>query len=823
MGGGGRGHAGRRRSRRAGLGPRAGQPRGRGRLRRPTSSSRSSYRRPRTSRCSCSATATATSSTCSSATARCSAATRRSSRSRPRLEPRPGAARPICDAALAHRPGRRLRQRRHRRVPRRRRHGRRSTSSRSTRASRSSTPSPRRSPASTWCESQILDRPGAPLWPTRSACPAGRDQRQRLRHPVPRHHRRPDQQLHARLRPDRRTTARPAASASGSTAARRSPAPIDHAVLRLAAGEGHAPGAARSIDALAPHGARPAGVPHPRREDEHPVPAERASTHPDFLARQRHHALHRRDAGAVPVRRAHATAPPSCSPTSATSSSTAIPTVNGQPELADRAEPPPLRRGDRSAAAAARATAPRAGPREVRRSGCASRSRCCSPTPPCATPTSRCWPRACARSDMLRVGRTPALATARPVLAGDVGRGDVRHRHAVPQGGPLAAPAPSCASASRTSSSRCCCRAATPSATPTTPTTSCERFVARGRRAPASTSSASSTPSTGSPNMRVAIEAVPSTPAASARRPSATPATSSTRSATKYNLNYYVDLAKELGEDRRAHPRASRTWPACCRPRGRGDAGRPRCAARSACPSTSTPTTPPAASSPPTWPPSGGRRHRRCAMGPFSGMTSQPSLGAPITATDGTDTPRCPSTPGRPRAVLGGGAAVYQPFEAGLAAHRHRLPPRDPRRPALQPPPAGDASAWATGSRTSSSLYAACNELLGRRSRSPPAPRWSATSPCTSSARGVTPEQLAANPGPRPARHRRRVPPGRAGTPVGGFPGRSAPPPWRAAGRGPEGELSRRRSRRLHGDDATTVLDRLCSRPAPLLREHRDR
>jgi hypothetical protein len=45
----------------------------------------------------------------------------------------------------------------------------------------------------------------------------------------------------------------------------------------------------------------------------------------------------------------------------------------------------------------------------------------------------------------------------------------------------------------------------------------------------------------------------------------------------------------------------------------------------------------------------------------------------------------------RPGAVLGGVRKVYAPFESGLpGADRPRLPPRDPRRAAVQPAPAGD-------------------------------------------------------------------------------------------------------------------------------------
>ena len=68
---------------------------------------------------------------------------------------------------------------------------------------------------------------------------------------------------------------------------------------------------------LPPHGSRPARVPHPRREDQHSVPRKCGEPSP-FPARRGHHVVSRRIAGAVPFRRAAATAPRSCSPIWAT-------------------------------------------------------------------------------------------------------------------------------------------------------------------------------------------------------------------------------------------------------------------------------------------------------------------------------------------------------------------------------------------------------------------------------------------------------------------------------------------------------------------------
>ena len=67
------------------------------------------------------------------------------------------------------------------------------------------------------------------------------------------------------------------------------------------------------------------------------------------------------------------------------------------------------------------------------------------------------------------------------------------------------------------------------------------------------------------PNMQVAMEAVHQDRRASARRPSATPATSSIPSGTKYDLKYYVELAKEL-EKMGAHILAIKDMAGLCKP-----------------------------------------------------------------------------------------------------------------------------------------------------------------------------------------------------------------------------------------------------------------
>ena len=123
---------------------------------------------------------------------------------------------------------------------------------------------------------------------------------------------------------------------------------------------------------------------------------------------------------------------------------------------------------------------------------------------------------------------------------------------------------PSCASGSRTSSSRCCCGPRTPSATRTIPTTSSRR-------------SSRSRPQAGIdlfrifdslnwlPNLQRGDRGRARRPARSARRPSATPATSSIPNRPKYDLKYYVELAKEL-EKLGAHILAIKDMAGLCKP-----------------------------------------------------------------------------------------------------------------------------------------------------------------------------------------------------------------------------------------------------------------
>ena len=184
------------------------------------------------------------------------------------------------------------------------------------------------------------------------------------------------------------------------------------------------------------------------------------------------------------------------------------------------------------------------------------------PTRRSATPTSRCWPPGCG----------PATCSAWPTPTPGSARASSRSRcgAAPPSTRPCGSSRktrgngwPSFARRSPTSSSRCCCAGRTPSATRAIPTTSSRRSSRRPPR-PGSTCSASSTRSTGSPTW--SCRSRPSArPGRSARRRSATPATSSTRSRPKYDLAYYVELAKEL-EKRGANLIAIKDMAGLCKP-----------------------------------------------------------------------------------------------------------------------------------------------------------------------------------------------------------------------------------------------------------------
>ena len=183
-------------------------------------------------------------------------------------------------------------------------------------------------------------------------------------------------------------------------------------------------------------------------------------THPTFLAGELHDAVHRRDAGAVstsPQRQDRAT------------QAADVPRRDDRQRqsagarTARRAIAPRSRRRcpqlDPHAADSRRARATsfkELGPEKFAPVGRASRSRCCSPTRPSATPTSRCWPRGCAPTTCC-ASPTPTPGCAADCSRWRCGAGRRSTRRCASSRNARGSGWPSCASGSRTSSSRCCC------------------------------------------------------------------------------------------------------------------------------------------------------------------------------------------------------------------------------------------------------------------------------------------------------------------------------------------------------------------------------
>ena len=166
--------------------------------------------------------------------------------------------------------------------------------------------------------------------------------------------------------------------------------------------------------------------------------------------------------------------------------------------------------------------------------------------------------------DLLHIADAYARHASRAVLAGDVGRGDVRHVDAVPEGMTRGSGWPTCASEIPNILFQMLLRACNAVGYTNYPDNVVRAFVQGSGRRRASTSSASSTRSTGCRTCGWRWTPC-SRPAASARRPSATRATSSIPQRPKYDLKYYVELAKEL-EKLGAHILAIKDMAGLCKP-----------------------------------------------------------------------------------------------------------------------------------------------------------------------------------------------------------------------------------------------------------------
>ena len=244
-------------------------------------------------------------------------------------------------------------------------------------------------------KAQIRIAGGARIGEPASGVPAaGRDPHQRACPAVPHHHRGPGKQLHPRLRHDHRV---PQPGRLRRAPGRRHRLHRrDHlALLRFAAGEGDRLGADPRGDHRA-HAPRAVGVPHPRRGEQPALP--RPAHHAPALRQRRlHHALHRGHPGAVPV--AAQARPRQPHPLLHRHHHRQRPSGDPQPPAAGELRAREAAAGPAAGAGAGQqAEARRARRRRASRSGCSRSSACSSPTPACAMRTSRCWPRACARS-----------------------------------------------------------------------------------------------------------------------------------------------------------------------------------------------------------------------------------------------------------------------------------------------------------------------------------------------------------------------------------------------------------------------------------------
>ena len=515
----------------------------------------------------------------------------------------------------------------------------------------------------------------------------------RLRHPVPRHHRGPGQQLPARLRPAQQL---PLGQRHGHPPRRRLGLHRrgHHAVLRLAAGQGDGP---------------------------RPALRRRRPPHEAQLCRSSASAASRRTSRSSSTSsRTRSSSPAACT----TRFIDETPELFHLPRRQDRAtqaahlhrrgdrQRPPARPGRPSCRRAGTVPTPRrrrrpAGTRvdaaaggharpasasSGRRSsppGCWSRSGCWSPTRPSATPTSRCWRRACAPTTCCASPRStrPGCRSCSRWRCG-AGRRSTR-RCASSRSRPGSA-WPSCASACRTSSSRCCCARPTPSATPTIPITSSRRS-SRSRPQAGIDLFRIFDALNGLPNLRLAIEAVRDT---GMLCEAAVCYTGDILDPKRDQVQ--PQLLRRPGEGAGEARRQPARHQGHGRPvqalRGPG-AGARAASRKSACRSTSTRTTAPAGRSPRTcWRP---RRAWTSSIAPWRrspGMTSQPSLHAVVEALrfQPRDTrPRRRGDAGGGRLLAGGAPPVRAVRDGPAVAAVGRLPERDARRPVHEPVPAG--------------------------------------------------------------------------------------------------------------------------------------
>ena len=228
---------------------------------------------------------------------------------------------------------------------------------------------------------------------------------------------------------------------------------------------------------------------------------------------------------------------------------------------------------------------------------------------------------------------------------------------------------------------------ATPSATRPIPTTWCA-FIKRSAENGIDVFRIFDSLNATSNNMQLAIESVRNDTNASARRPSATPATSSIRRATKHSLRLLREACEGTPVKMGTHILGIKDMAGLQNRTRRMRSSRP-CAKKSACRFTSTRTTPAASTRAASCAPVMPGRHCGRSAGVDGRMTSQPCLNGIVAALKNTD-----RDTGLDQTALddlsrywGVVRELYYPFEEGLKApgpdvYQHEMPGGQHNEPA---------------------------------------------------------------------------------------------------------------------------------------------